>query len=576
MAMISKKKARKAMKPKLSADEREQQRIKREHAKIIRSPFLLAGFKLVQSISDKEFTFSGTTSDFDDIFILENVIVLVERTISQESNVSQHLRNKKVVYDKIKSDVVGFITFMRNNFPALKEAMGVKYQPHHYRVEIIYCSLNSVKSETKEQVKCVKYFDYNVARYFNLIAKTVRESSKFELLAFLGLDKKDFADGVLNRSSDQFDVYHGSILPETYSNFGHGFKVVSFYVDPATLLQRAYVLRKYGWRDGDAVYQRMVSQTKIADIRKYLRDQKRVFINNIIVTLPDDTKLINQNGDTIDPNQILDTEPCRIQIPNRYNLIGIVDGQHRVFSYHEGGLFDERISNLRHQQNLLVTGIVFPPSMTEEDRLKFEANLFLEINSNQTNAKSDLKQEINIIINPFSAESIARKVVNYMNDCPGPLRDEFERFFFENDKLKTTSVVSFAVRPIVNPTKSNSLYGVWKHANKAQLANCTDQTLLAEYVQFCATEINHILAGVRASLDKSLWTADRKLQNRFLTTTNVNGVISCLRRLVANGKVYTVEEYREKFRDLANFDFGKYHSSQYNRMGEELEKLYFS
>jgi hypothetical protein len=46
--------------------------------------------------------------------------------------------------------------------------------------------------------------------------------------------------------------------------------------------------------------------------------------------------------------------------------------------------------------------------------------------------------------------------------------------------------------------------------------------------------------------------------------------------LVANGKVYTVEEYREKFRDLANFDFGKYHSSQYNRMGEELEKLYFS
>jgi len=72
------------------------------------------------------------------------------------------------------------------------------------------------------------------------------------------------------------------------------------------------------------------------------------------------------------------------------------------------------------------------------------------------------------------------------------------------------------------------------------------------------------------------WTADRKTPDRFLTTANVNGIIACLRTIVASGSTYTTEEYVENMRGLSDFDFGKYRSSQYNRMGLDIFNAHFA
>ncbi|MEY9375099.1 DGQHR domain-containing protein [Rhizobium leguminosarum] len=554
---------------KLSQEELNQRRIKREHSKLIKNAFRAVGFTPVPSAADKEFTYDGATSDFDDVFVYENIIVLVEYTISQESDVSKHIKNKKIVYDKIVGTHVDFLTFFFGKFPEVEKASGNKYTKHQIRVVICYCSLNTVKSETKSLVPNVKYLDYNVARYFDVLTKTVKLSARFEIFDFLGLEGKDVASGVLT-SSDGTRKFPGSILPESHSNFGEGFKVVSFYMDPAAILERAYVLRKYGWKDGGSVYQRMIVKTKIASVRKYLKDQRRVFINNIIVTLPNDTKLLNKEGDTINPKDIQETQPGTIQIPSRFNTIGIIDGQHRVFSYHEGGLYEEDIAKLRVQQNLLITGIVFPKSMSDEDRLKFEATLFLEINSTQTNARSDLKQEINLVINPYSADSIAKRVANYLNDNHGPLRDEFERFFFEKGKLKTTSVVSFALRPLVSPNSRSSLYRTWNDPDKSAVTKGTDPAKLAEYVKYCASEINRLFSAVKANLPSDRWTADRKQPKRFLGTANVNGVLGALRRVAGAGHLETFDVYKTRLAGIAEFPFDDFKSSQYNRMGAKI------
>ena len=193
-------------------------------------------------------------------------------------------------------------------------------------------------------------------------------------------------------------------------NFGKGYKVISFYVDSEALLSRCYVLRKDGWEDRGQLYQRMISKKKIEAIRRYLLDQKRVFINNIIVTLPSDTKLLILNNNTQDISKLMKTAPVKIQLPSEYNSVGLIDGQHRVFSYYEGGAHEEAIEKLRRQQNLLVTGIIYPPSVAAQDKTKFEATLFLEINSTQTNAKSDLKQAIGLLLHPFSAELSLNKL----------------------------------------------------------------------------------------------------------------------------------------------------------------------
>lgn len=552
-----------------------QRRIQREHENLVKGTFKSVGFAAVPSAANKEFCFEGATSDFDDVFVYENIIVLAEYTITQETDISDHLKKKKIVYDKIVNDKVSFVKFLFEKFPEVEDKTGGKYTIHQIKVVICYCSLNTVKSELKSLVEGISYFDYNIARYFDVLSKTVKLSARYELFDFFKLSGQDVAAGVMS-SSEGTDKFKGSILPESHSNFGAGFKVVSFYINPASLLERAYVLRKYGWRDGGAVYQRLIVRTKISAIRRYLKEQRRVFINNIIVTLPSDTKLLDKDNDTINPKELQSTQPGTIQLPSRFNSIGIVDGQHRVFSYHEGGVHDDDIAKLRTQQNLLVTGIVFPPQMSEDDKLKFEAKLFVEINSTQTAARSELKQEINLVIYPYSADSIAKRVMNSLNDNHGPLRDEFERFFFEKSKLKTTSVVSFALRPLVSPMNKNSLFKLWNNTEKEAILEENNSQILSEYVKFCTTEINKIFSAVKANIEKERWTADRKQQNKFLNTTNVNGILSVLRLISTSGNLEDVETYIKRLKGISEFNFEEFKSSQYNRMGQKIYETYFS
>ena len=136
--------------------------------------------------------------------------------------------------------------------------------------------------------------------------------------------------------------------------------------------------------------------SKIRSMRKYLHDKERVFVNNIIATLPTDKiKLYNNKNELI----VIDNEGniqehgstkvtlAKIEIPNETNIIGIIDGQHRAYAYHEGDdLYEERISKIRGRQNLLVTVILFPKSEPDAIRLKFEATLFMEINATQDSA----------------------------------------------------------------------------------------------------------------------------------------------------------------------------------------------
>lgn len=321
-------------------------------------------------------------------------------------------------------------------------------------------------------------------------------------------------------------------------------------------------------------YQRMIDVPKISNIRKYLKDEHRVFINNIIVTLASDTKILDNNDNTVLPSSIVDTCPAKIQLPSDFNSIGLIDGQHRVLSYHEGGTFDDEISTMRDQQNLLITGIIFPEGMSDAEKLKFEAKIFLEINSSQARVKSDLRQEINAIWNPFAAEAIARRVIRALNDKHGPLQDQFERFFFEQNKLKTTSIVSFGLRPLVSPFSDWGLFGRWDPAKQAKLKDGKDETALAEYIEHCRSEVNTIFSAFKKHLPNGAWTADRSVEGNFLNTTNVNGVIALLRRIAKDGDTYDFSGYDEKLNGVAGFTFD-FKSSQYGALGEKLYDRFF-
>lgn len=295
-------------------------------------------------------------------------------------------------------------------------------------------------------------------------------------------------------------------MPEASSNFPKGYKIVSFYVDPEALLTRAYVLRTEGWRSEDDVYQRIISKKKIDSIRDYLLSQHRVFVNNIVVTLPDTTKVLDAKGNTISASKITTTSAAQISIPREFNSVGIVDGQHRVLSYHEGGRSESKIAVLRTKQNLLATGIVYPHGLSTSEKVKFKSRLFLEINSTQMGAKSDIKQAIGLILNPVSEISIAKRVVLEMN-AHGPLEKRFERYSFEKDKIKTTSIVSYGVRNVIKFHGSDSLYTVWTNHNKSKIGKSYGVVDL--YVSYCAGQINVLLSALKDNLPAERWTTSK-------------------------------------------------------------------
>ncbi|WP_164681898.1 DGQHR domain-containing protein [Fuscovulum blasticum] len=567
------KKAKKKT-PKLSIEEKRERRLQSNHKKLIRTTFDAFGFSRSKSVADKEFTYDGATSDFDDVFIRDNVIILVEYTTSGESKVSEHLKKKHILYQKITANASAFFDFLKKNFAGFSGEVDSTYLPHQIRIRILYCSLNPVSSTTKNLVPDPYYYDYNVAKYFRATSLATRQSGRFEVFEFLNLKSDEIGDRVKTKSVSS-DRFSGSVLPEGHSNFGTGFKVVSFYANPKAILSRSYVLRRGGWRDGGAAYQRMIDVSKILNIRKYLKEERRVFINNIIVTLPADTKIVDDEGNTIKPDSVQDTSPANIQLTSDFNSIGLIDGQHRVMSYHEGGIFDEEISVMRDQQNLLITGIVFPVGMSDLDKLKFEAKVFLEINSQQTRVRSDIRQEINALLSPFSSEAIAKLVMRMLNDEHGPLRDHFERFTFEKNKVKTASIVSFGLRPLVSPTAEAGLFKLWDAGKQAKLLEGRDVALLNEYAAFCRTEINALFSSVRHRLTSTRWTADRSVEGSFLNTTNINGVIALLRRITKTGKLHDFEYYSGKLEDLDSFVFN-FKSSQYGSLGDHLFDSFFA
>lgn len=570
---MAKPKAPKSKKKKLSAEELAKRSLQRRHRREIREVFSAVGFQRAEGSSDKEFTYDGVTSDFDDVFILENVVVFAEYTTA--SDISEHAKKKYLMYDRIRKDDAKFVEFARGAPLGISGPLGSKYSNNQIRVVLLYCSLNTVQTELKSQIRHALFMDYSVVRYFKLLTKTVRRSAQHELLAFLGVEYKDFAEKALNANASPRDPFNGSVLPEHHSKFPQGYKVVSFYIQPSALLSRAYVLRRDGWRDRSGLYQRMILRAKLDSIRKYLVDQKRVFVNNIIVTLPSGTKILDANENTIDTATIHTTQPAVISIPSEFNSVGIIDGQHRVFSYYEGGSNELVIGELRSQQNLLVTGIIYPDNVSDPEKTRFEAGLFLEINSTQSNAKSELKQAINQLIRPFLADSIARDVLDKLNDGQGALAGKFSQSFFDSGGLRTTSVVSYGLRPLVRPSVPGPLFARWTDADKDTFVSFENDAARKRYIDYCANQIGLFFAAAKSRLPADRWTTSRTIDNRLLTPTIVNGLIGAMRQVLDAGVEMTFDNLRDRLTGLENFPFEKYRSSQYTVMSTALFKTFF-
>lgn len=583
----------------LSAQEKAKNKERRDHIKEIRTTLTNIGFNRLLGVNGVEFKYDGRTSELDDIFVYENIILLVEYTT--ESSPNKHLANKAILYRKIIESPLSFITFLLGNniFPSLNdkcnELFQNSYTKNHLRIKIIYCSKNAINDEIKNGLPEIVFFDYHIVKYFKSLSSIIKFSSRYEFMEFLGLDYNQCGRNILLSIDNSSSCFSAHILPEEKSSFKEGYKIISFYIDPASLLKRSYVLRQEGWRKKDNIgfYQRMLDSKKISKLRQYLSSEERVFINNIIATISEneiklfkdkekeERVIIKEDGNFVQSDNFTKTVPAYIEINNKSNIIGLIDGQHRTYAYYEGADHNEtHIRNLREVQNLLVTAIIFPAKETKETRLKFESKLFLEINSTQKKVSQQIQQEIQLQINPFSTIAIGKDILNMLN-CHGALHDKIEIYSYEKDKIKTASIVSFGLKPLIkiDNIKDDTLYKSWHNTNKKELAidDCQNYELLNEYKKYCVEQINQLLSAFKESLVDSIWRPyNYKTSTGILTVTFINGILNLLRLLIQNDKLKGREYYKSRLSSISSFPFKDYKSSQYRRLGEDLFTNFFN
>jgi len=559
---------RKRSAKKLSRQEKAVRRRDKKFRTDINTVFTNATFKQVPT-RGLQLTIADRRGDIDSFFVYENVLVFVEDTTAK-INIRDHISKSSSFFDHIAEHPDEALRVFSSKFPKFGDMRASSgFDDAEYRWAFVYCSFHPFDREYESRYPNLNFLRYSNLQYFLSLSKTIKGSIRFEILRFLGLKMSDIGN---QRSGQDKREYNGLVLSESPSGFPPGHKIVTFLVEPQTLLEQAYVLRRDGWEDNDCLYQRLLVKAKIQKMREYLASEGRVFVNKIIATLPDDTRFLDGEGKQIEHDKLMPKETIKVELLRNFGSIGLVDGQHRVFAYHEGkDKLDQDIELLRKKQHLLVTGIVYPPGYDPLDKTQFEAKLFLEINDKQTRAKGDLKQAIQTIIEPFSDVAIAKRVVSKLS-ASGPLCGYLEEHFFDRGKIKTTSIVSYGLRYLVAVDGADSLYQIWTHAEKERLKKQEHTDLLDEYVRFCSNHLSGFINGLKRNLPTDLWDTNRRV-SRALTTTTINGLVFCLRRVIREGKTGNADSYFRAFQKCT-VDFSPekftYHSSHWRDLGNDL------
>ncbi|WP_343675396.1 hypothetical protein [Paraburkholderia heleia] len=545
----------------------------KQKAKLISLPdiFVGAGFLAIHS-DTIHFQVKDRTGEIDFIFAYENVIVLCEETAGT-NNISSHFSKKKLFHSIISENPEDFFDVycaQNSDFKNYIDERDYEWEDLEFR-HIYFSSAADCDASLYQHSAPLHIMRRSDANYFRSLAKVIGKSSKYELLKYLNVSLSQIGDAKSSGAKQTLSSYDAFVLSGTHTNYPTGFGIVSFYADPASLISRAYVLRRDGWEDTHISYQRFLVPGKLAAMRGYLAETKKVFVNNLIVTLPNHVQITDENNMSVDLSATFNGK-VQLVLPNEFGTVGIVDGQHRVFSYHEGDDSAEtKIKSLRRRQNLLVTGIVFPSGYSAVQRAKFEAELFLSINNTQTKVKADLRQELEALIKPSSTIAICKSVISRLAKA-GPLAGLLQEGLYDPpEKIRTSSLVRYVLPSLV---KSDGTGSIYQHFSGGT-ADLEDDGEREKYVAYCHEQINSLLLALRTRLQDQ-WKPKRRGEAGVLSPTSIGGFLLLLRDVIENYENPFNFDFDDQLDGIEEFDFSAYTSSAWAQLGASLFDEFFA
>ena len=550
-------------------------REKRTFKTKIRNIFTGSGFTYIPT-NDQEMTIGLRKVEIDSVFIYENIWLVCEDTV-KTSNIRDHIRTKNEAISEINKNLSDFINKLTEIFPQYSELLN-KYDKDRLKIFGLYISKNelSLSKEDYELFNNLKFVEPQTLGYFQWLVKGIKFSARNEIFRFLNLKNKDI--GMISSSSSNAEITAPIIYPKEFTGLKNKVRVVSFMMSAEDLLNTCYVLRKDNWEESIWLYQRLIDNNRLKKVREFIERKGEAFYNNITVGLPENVAFKDASGNfkTIEEISALEGN-CQLIIPKELNSICVIDGQHRIYAHYESGVDskqERKISQLRKQLHLLVTGLVFPKEMKKEDRAKIESEIFDDINSNAKSVPQNILLQIKRIKNPIADESLAQFVIEKLNK-QGIFKNKLQISSLDAGKIKTASIVRFALRYLVTVTPvegKQSLFNYWAGDKNALLSS--EDAAIQEYVDFCVA----VLRDYFGAIVKNLKTDWNNPESKLLTVISLNGFIIALTRQLSVNGVNNFESYDKIFTGW-DFDFSKegfpYTSSQYRKFSSEILRTAF-
>ena len=552
--------------------EASQKREARAFHRRIRKVFCDMGFTYIVT-EGREFRLGNRQMEIDAAYVKDNIVLLCEDTVGK-NNHSAHVMTKHDTAEKIKNDQRGFLDWFKAQSPVVAKLVE-EFGETRMKIFSLYFSKyhGSWSLEDKARYSCLQLVPLRVLEYFHWIAQCIKCSAVYELYRYLGLKMRDVGIISNHREDSVFDA--PIVYPTQFIGGDNRVRVVSFMISAEDLLKIAYVMRRDGWENPDVVYQRLIEKNKIKKIREFLCANQTTFYNNIIAVLPDSVKV---EAPDLTPQSIFSVADetqkwTKLSISKDFNTIGIIDGQHRVYAYHEGGKYDDRVAKLRRKLHLLVTGIVFPASMSEQEKRKVQSKIFVDINGNAKPVDAGLLLHIGKMQAPLADTSIAQDVIDEMN-LNGLFEDKFQESRLSSGKLRTASIIKFALRYLVaiDPADGKGSFISHWNGDVESLKN-GDVEAKKSYVTYCARCLNDYFLSVKRTFDKD-WKWDGS-DTLLPSVVAINGFVLALSKVLLKESPQTTEGYLEHFKKL-KIDFSKkkfkYRSSQYHKFAHQIVK----
>lgn len=568
---MKKGKNKKTRNSRVPTPEQLEKRAKSAFKKKIVTTFQSSGFTYIPT-NDNEMYIDCRTVEVDALFIYENIWLICEDTTTKPSNIRDHIRTKNEAFGIIKKNIDFFIDELVKLFPD-KETQLKKYDSQRIKAFGLYFTKEEIELSDDDYRRFSEliFVQPKTLNYFQWISQCIRHSARNEVFRFLGIKNTDI--GPISSATSSAEIIAPIIYPKSFTGLKNNVRIVSFMMSAEDLLNTCYVMRKDNWSDSIWLYQRLIDKTKIQKIRSFLETKGEAFYNNIIVGLPDGVRFRDEKGDYKSIDQIGYLEgDCRLVFPKEMNSICVIDGQHRIFAHYESGVDsrqEQTISALRKELHLLVTGLVFPKEMSEEERVRLQSEIFVDINSNAKLVPQNVLLQIKRIQNPIADESIAQFVIEKLNK-QGVFQNLLQISTLDEGKIKTASIVRFALRYLVsiNPADGRqSLFTYWT-GNKDDLL-AMKNSAIEEYVKYCDQTLRNYFGAIKKNL-RTQWDDP---SSKLLSVISINGFIIAFTRQLAINGVRDFAFYDSIFNGW-NCDFSKdgfeYTSSQYRKFSTKI------